>query len=181
VFESQLYAATENEVQGAALWRTADGTNWTPVGGNGFGDLRNIHLGGLGTFAGQLYAGTRNDSTGGQVWRSGNGSSWLPVVFDGFGNPNNAKIEGLYPLGDRLYAVTNNPVNGLEVWRSPDGLSWSQVSLDGLGDSNNDATLWNNATAAYGDSLFLGTWNEANGGEVWRYLPNQVYLPAVRG
>jgi len=53
------------------------------------------------------------------------------------------------------------------------------VNLDGFGDSNNSDPFWNNASAVFDGSLYLGTYNEANGGEVWQYVGHPVYLPAV--
>jgi sugar lactone lactonase YvrE len=179
VIGEYLYAAVENKVQGAQVWRSRDGSGWTQVASNGFGQSANRRIGTIVSFQGWVYASTSNETTGGQIWRSPDGSLWLPAVTDGFGDINNSAIESLFVWDSDLFAVTNNPISGLEVWRSSSGSDWRQVNPDGMGDSNNDATLWANATTAFANTLHLGTWNWANGGELWRYLPRPLYLPLV--
>jgi len=66
----------------------------------------------------------------------------------------------------------------MEVWRTTDGANWEQVGPDGIGDSINYSPYWDNSAAVFNDSLYIGTWNPANGGEVWLLL-RQVYLPLV--
>lgn len=90
---------------------------------------------------------------------------------DGFGDLNNVKIESLFLYDDLLYATTFNPYLGLQVWRSADGLVWEQVVANGFGDGNNDATLWNSATLLYQGRILIGTWNDVEGGELWRFTP----------
>ena len=46
------------------------------------------------------------------------------------------------------------------------------------GGSSNMLPFWDNSTAVFGQSLYVGTWNYANGGEVWILL-KQVLLPLV--
>jgi predicted amidohydrolase YtcJ len=180
VFQDSLYAAVEPSEGGdAQVWRTADGIDWAPVVADGFGDAANTSTGGFAQWNGLLYLGVRNDTTGGQIWRTGNGTHWAQAMGDGFGDVNNGKIESLFAFGGALYAVTNNGITGLEVWRSRAGALWTQVSPDGLGDSNNEATLWSVGTVAWNNSLYLGTFNPSDGGEVWLYLPTTVYLPLV--
>jgi predicted amidohydrolase YtcJ len=180
VFQDSLYAAIEPSEGGdAQVWRTANGTDWTPIVTGGFGDAANTSTGGFAQWNGLLYLGVRNDTTGGQIWRTGNGTYWTQAMGDGFGDINNGKIESLFALRGALYAVTNNGITGLEVWRSEDGVLWKQVSPDGMGERNNEATLWSVATVAWNNRLYLGTYNAADGGEVWLYLPTKVYLPLV--
>jgi sugar lactone lactonase YvrE len=167
-FEGHLYAAAENQVGGVEIWRTADGTNWQRVAFDGFGNPNNTETGGFAVFEGYLYLGTRNDITGGQLWRSVDGTTWEPVVADGFGNLENRKLESLSVAYDALYAVTYNVKSGAEVWRSEDGESWVISTKQGWGDPNNYASLWNNATAFFNEHLYIGTWNDAHGGELWR-------------
>jgi hypothetical protein len=33
--------------------------------------------------------------------------------------------------------------------------------------------------AVFSDRLYIGTWNWANGGEVWQLAGGQVYLPII--
>jgi PKD repeat protein len=43
-----------------------------------------------------------------------------------------------------------------------------QVEFAGFGDSNNGAPYLDSAVTVFNNRLFIGTWNDANGGEVWR-------------
>jgi hypothetical protein len=181
VFTGGLYAAIESTQGGAAqIWSTANGTDWTPIVTDGFGDDDNYQTGGMAVFDGYLYVGTRNDTTGGQLFRTANGTTWTPVMEDGFGDGNNAKVESLFAFADDLYAITANETTGMEVWRSPDGTTWDQIDPDGLGDSNNRDSLWSTAVVTFKNGLYIGTWNTANGGEVWQLVSNSsTYLPIV--
>jgi streptogramin lyase len=177
LFDGFLYIAIEG-TQPCQVWRSADGSILDPITTDGFGDPDNLSMSGWATLDGYLYIGTRNEVTGAQLWRSSNGTDWDPVVQDGFGDLNNVKIESLFTFDGYLFAATQNNMTGMEVMRSGDGSSWSQVSLDGFGDSNTFATLWSDATIAFQNHMYIGTWNNANGGEIWMIL-RQVYLPIV--
>jgi hypothetical protein len=71
------------------------------------------------------------------------------------------------------------------VWRSStrDSGDWEQVGSDGFGDSNNQCSYLDNSVTA--GSLYIGTFNWANGGEVWQFAGSGqapgtgVYLPIV--
>lgn len=167
-FDSDLYVAAENGSDGVGIWRSTDGTSWEQVVSGGFGDANNTETGGFAVFDGYLYIGTRNDVTGAQLWRSTDGSAWSPVMANGFGDAGNRKIESLSVAYDALYAVTYNGTAGAEVLRSEDGVTWESSAIGGWGDPENFASLWNNATVFFNDQLYVGTWNEAHGGEIWR-------------
>jgi hypothetical protein len=131
-------------------------------------------------FDGYVYAGTRNDTTGAQLWRFRDGTTgWTPVIGHGFGDGNNVKIESLAVFEGALFAVTANPTTGAEVWRSTDGLTWRQANRDGFGDPHNTKTLWSNASAVFNDSLYIGTYNGVAGGELWKALSPQLFLPLL--
>ncbi len=182
-FNGALYVGTYSRGEtpnGADIWRTTDGSTWTPVITNGFGYTGTYAIYALEDFGGYLYAGiNRYDPVtqsypGGQIWRCPQFSGcdaatdWSVVTSDGFGNVNNTSIHALLVFENRLYAVTYNYMTGLEVWRTADGTTWEQVGFAGLGDSNNSWTYWDNAIAAFDNRLFIGTTNWANGGEVWK-------------
>ncbi len=185
VFKGALYAAVEADEETSAaaqVWRSTNGSGWDTVIADGFGESHNISTGGFAEFGGYLYLGVRNDTSGAQLWRSADGTTWEQVVGDGFGNAANFKVEMLTVFANQLFAEVNNGETGLQIMRSSDGTQWEQVNIDGFGDSNNAAILWNNSTAKYKGYLYLGTWNPANGGEVWKYdLPdNSIYIPMIR-
>ncbi len=174
-FDGYLYAGTDNFASGAEVWRTSDGSTWTQVNSDGFGDPYNYVVTALEPFNGYLYAGTYNyansDNPGGELWRCQqcDGTDWQPVpVAKGFGDTENQGIYSLLIFDNTLYAFTYNRATGMEVWRTSDGTNWEQVGPDGLGDSNNAHPYWDNAVASFNGCLYIGTWNDANGGEVWR-------------
>ena len=184
VFNGYFYTGTYNWTTGGEVWRspTGDPGTWIQVNANGFGDANNYAVIGLAAFNGYLYASAGNwdpsiqASDGGQLWRcaaaSGcdENSDWSHVISDGFGNPSNADILSLVVFDNALYAVTSNFTSGLEVWRSSTGDpgGWEQVGLAGFGDSNNGWTYWHNAVSVFNNTLYIATWNNANGGEVWQ-------------
>ncbi len=185
VFNGYLYASTWNPTDGGEIWRTPDGTTWIQVNTNGFGNSDNLGVPWLAVFDGHLYAGMANTTTAGQVWRCStcDGSDWSQVVSDGFGSMDNFGTAPLIVSDDYLYCAAGSgetETTGFEVWRSSTGDpgDWEQVGSDGFGDSNNWGTHWGNSVAA--GSLYIGTRNWANGGEVWQLAAGgQVYLPII--
>jgi len=174
VYKGVLYAAIEPAGGLGApiqVWRSTNGSDWVTVTIDGFGDERNESTGGFAQFGGYLYLGTRNDVTGGQIWRTKDGKHWEQAVSDGFGDLANIKVESLLVHDGLLYAATFNEQTGLQIWRSADGMNWEQVLANGFGDSNNFSTLWNSATVEYQGQILIGTWNTADGGELWMSTP----------
>ncbi len=181
IFNGNLYAAGENPSDGAEVWRTSDGLDWAQVNANGFGKAANMQIGSLVVFDNMLYAGTYNEDAGAEIWCSTGGADWTQFASGGFGDRRNIKIESLYAFNGSLYAVTHNRSTGAEVWRLAENEAFEQVNIDGFGDNHNYATLWDTATLAYQGQLYLGFWNDANGGELWRYgTQYQVYLPLTK-
>ena len=195
-FDGALYAGSysfdENtgKPTGCEVWRTTDGSTWTRVVTDGFGNANCFAAGALAGFNGHLYAGlgiwdpnTRNYEPG-QIWRCSatsacdEASDWSQVMANGFGKPQNNTIGSLWVFMDHLYAYVSNP-EGLEVWRTADGTQWEQVGFAGFGDSNNAFGNLDNTTAVFNNRLFIGTSNGANGGEVWLFLHNRLFLPLV--
>ena len=80
-------------VEPPQIWRSTNGSDWTTVTADGFGDPNNISTGGFAQFGGFLYLGTRNEVTGAQLWRTRDGMHWEMVIGDGFGDIGNIKIE----------------------------------------------------------------------------------------
>ena len=134
-----------------------------------------------------MYAGTCNSNSenpGAELWRCElcDGSDWQEVpIAKGFGNPNNVIISSLIPSGNTLYAITINRETGMEVWSTQDGTTWDQVGFDGFGDSNNYQPYWDNSITVFNNRLYVGTISlyGAQGGEIWMYMHNKIYLPVV--
>lgn len=180
VFNNSLYVALEGQHggPGARIYATSNGTNWTPANVPGFGNNANYGSGGFAVHNGFLYVGTRNDVTGGQIWRSSNGTNWTQVATSGFGNPLNYKVEGLVSVLGTLFAFTDNDTTGTEVWSSVDGVSWERSNIPGFGTANNKAVaLWSNGSGLLARELFLGTFNQEVGGQVWSASPPVVLPP----
>jgi hypothetical protein len=162
----------------AELWRTSNGTTWTSVFTNGLAP-NNTSVSAIAEFKGALYISLRNTATGSQVWRSTNGLNWTNVFTGGLGNRQNGRPYGLIPFGGHLYVVFSNLSTGAEVWRTADGMNWQQVASGGWGDRNNGfADYGDKGATVFNNRLYIGTMNQANGGEVWR-LAYTVYLPLV--
>jgi sugar lactone lactonase YvrE len=71
IFGNQLYAGTYNfSGNGAQLWRSTDGENWSNVFSNGFGNATNVGIDHLIEFNGRLYAGIWNATNTGYQWRT---------------------------------------------------------------------------------------------------------------
>ena len=174
IFNGYLYAATESgaeDTDGFEIWRTNNGENWTQATIAGFGNPDNVGAGGMAIYNGFLYVGTLNYSTGAQIWRTSSGENWEQVTGNGLGDANNLKVDPFYVFGDDLYACADNIQTGAEVWRSSDGSNWDQVNRDGFGDSNTIyCSLWANGIVAFNGSLYIGTVNNVNGGELWQLL-----------
>jgi hypothetical protein len=181
VFSDTLCAGTLNETSGGEVWCSSDGTDWTQANSDGFGSADNRTISSLAAFNGYLYAGVYNSTTGAQIWRSPDGTSWTQVEGGGFGNVDTRGMNALEVFDDQLYFAVGNYTDGMEVWRSSTGNSgdWEQVGFAGFGDSNNWAPYWDNSVTVFSNSLYVGTWNSTDGGEVWQYLHNKVYLPLV--
>lgn len=164
----------------AKLWRSDDGIDWSPVFTDGLGNANNSQVASMAEFDGYFYIGLRNTVTGGEVWRSVDAEKWTLVFANGNGDPANARPYGLTQFNDRLYLTMSNLSTGAEVWESSDGLSWTVIADNGWGDPMNQfADYFDKGNSIFNSGLYLGTLNETNGGEVWLYLPNHLFLPVI--
>lgn len=76
--------------------------------------------------------------------------------------------------------VFSNTDTGAEVWRTADGTHWYPVARDGWGDRNNFyADYWDKAAVVFNNHLYIGKANWANGGKVWQFAYQKVFLPLV--
>ncbi len=154
----------------AELWKTTNGTNWTPVFTNGLG-AANTHVSAMAEFNGNFYIGMRNTTTGGSVWRSSNGIDFSPVFTDGLGNLANNRPYGLTVYAGQLYLAFSNTATGAEVWRSADGMEWVRVAANGWDDpSNLYASYFDKGMAVFENFLHVSTIGSGgSGSQVWRY------------
>lgn len=179
-FQGRLYASTwrwRAASRGAQVWRSEDGTHWTPVVSESFGDPTNGEIFRFTVFNDVLYASTTSYTIthGAELWRSPSGDpgSWEQVVANGFGDPENLALVGATVFNSHLYVGTWNGTTGGQVWHTGDGNSWAPVSSFGFGDSKNFVV---SSLAGFGDHLYAttGHWAEPrnfdsfDGIEIWR-------------
>ncbi len=117
-FDGYLYAGVWDDVS-AQVWRSANGSDWTPM--VSFSDLGSgiREANGLEVYDGMLYLVGANPDTGLEVWRTVNGTDWEQVGFVGFGDPSNGMSfwdNAITTFQGKLIISTNNYETGGEVW-----------------------------------------------------------------
>ena len=119
-FGGYLYVGAGNDVVGAQLWRTNDGTSWAQAITPSFGDPNNQKVDMVYVFQNQLYVSVKNTLTGIEIWRSTDGTLWEQANQDGFGDSHNASSNWSNASTDflgQLYVGTANTIDGGELWR----------------------------------------------------------------
>jgi hypothetical protein len=155
----------------ATLLRTDDLITWTPVFTDGLGNSHNTNVSSMAEFNGDFYIGLRNVTEGGEVWRTSNGVDFSPVFTGGNGNIDDQRPYGLIVYQNYLYLTFSNLVTGAEVWRTSNGSTWEQVGFTGFGDPLNiHADYFDKAATIYNNSLYIGTLNNVEGGQIWQLL-----------
>ena len=72
VYGGYLYVGLQRNGVGE-LWRTSDGTTWSPVFTNGLAP-NNAYVSSMAEFNGAFYVGLLNDTSGGELWKTTNGT-----------------------------------------------------------------------------------------------------------
>ena len=180
LFKNQLYASTgwADPLQQGQLWRSNNGTSWSPVSTNGFGNSNNIALAALGEYDGYLYLGTHNEANGTEIWRSqsGNPGQWVKVLSGGGGNTNNHLISSFLEFNGYFYASFENVNEGMNIWRTSNGLNWTQVSINGFGDANN---IYAGGLGKFDGYLYIGTRNNTTGAQLWRSSNGTIWHQVI--
>jgi hypothetical protein len=175
VYNGRLYAGTGWGDQRGQLWRTQDGTTWTPMEIAGFGDPDTKHISALIEYNGMLYAGAGNLITGAQVWRSysGENNTWTQVApaVPGAGP---ASISGFAVYKAALYAAVESE-SPAQIWRF-NGAAWEVVIDDGFGDSQTTSTGSLTEFAGY---LYLGAGHQNDGAQLWRTQDGDIWQQAI--
>lgn len=176
-FEGYLYGVVENKVTGLEIWRTDDGTDWLKVAGDGLGDSRNIYPGGLVVFDNELYLTTVTENSPGEIWHTQDGQTWGLVDTSPFNGDGYYSIISPVVFNDALYVFVQSD-NGLQTWMTTDSQNWTEVAPDGFGTRYNVwSALGTNSVLVYNGSIVKGTWNETMGGQIWKMLPTQLFIP----
>ena len=157
VFDGMLYVGTGWGVPGrvARIW-AFDGTDWTQVNTDGFGDANNGGSRALAIYDGQLYAGTNDGGgAGGQVWRydGPDPADWTQVATDGFGN-GDYEVRVMESWDGQLYAGTAGNTAHPTVW-AYNGTTWTDVTPT-YPDVNNDSVR---SMTVYKGALYVGVGN----------------------
>jgi PKD repeat protein len=167
VYGGYLYLGF-SRVSHAELWRSNNGTNWTPVL-TSTQTASNTHVLSMAEFGGYFYIGLRNMQTGGQIWRTTNGTAWTPVVSSGIGKQQNRGAYGLFVYNGKLYVVMGNFNTGAEVWRSSNGIGWEQAASGGWGSGAvRYADYFDRSAVIFNNRLYIGTFDGPGGGEIWK-------------
>jgi hypothetical protein len=166
-FDGYLYAGTYNPVAFTQIFRSPDGTTWTPVINPGFGishDIAPAAILDMTVFNGRLYASTGRRNAG-QLWRTTNGLIWAPMTITGFSNPDNVDFTALAGYGGKIYAGVTNQVTGAQIWSSytGDNNSWTQVAPAAPGADPAAIT----AFAEFDGGLYAAVESEAPA-QIWR-------------
>jgi hypothetical protein len=181
-FNGYLYAGTYNLIDplqlfdGARIFRSSDGTTWSPVTQPGF---QNPHdsvppaILDFVIFFNRLYASTGRGGNPAQIWRSSNGTSWAPMVTAGFGDPDIHDIAALAVYNNVIYAGASSQVSGAKIFYSNtgDSNSWTPVTpaastMAGAGVT--DFLVFNNALYASVESEApVQIWRTSSAGGPW--------------
>jgi len=171
VFNGYLYAGTSNSISGARIFRSPDGSTWTPVTDPGFGNPHDTippAILDLMVFKSYLYASTGRGNAS-QIWRSLNGVIWAPMDVTGFGDPQNVNLSALAEFGGRLYAGVTNQGGGAQIWSSlsGDNNTWTQVGPAVPGTI--PATITDFAIATFDNGLYAAVEFESDlPAQIWR-------------
>lgn len=180
-----LWCGTGGGSAGAMVFRTQDGTNWTPIVERGFGNTppltgtspHFVVYQGPGEPDPHLYVGmgTHGGGIPGQVWRtpyanSNPKSDWTKLVDfsnadgDSYSNDDVDTISYFYVWKDRLYFSTNG---GAQLWQSDDGTTFAQNEGvgNGFGVPSNFVIA---SLEVFNDALYATTTNSTLGGQLWR-------------
>jgi len=164
VFGTKLYVGTQNVITGAEVW-AYDGSTWTQVNTDGFGEIPKIdECPVLAVYNNELYAITPL-----QVYKYISGTTWNKV-----NTPWDAYNHGISAISydGYLWVGTQNTTTGTEIWRY-DGATWQQMNTDGFGQSKHyytyDFVVYNNQLYAVGS---LGDVMKYNGGTSWSDIFN---------
>ena len=153
-----------------------DGSAWSQINTDSFGDSQNRQVRALAVFGSDLYAGTYNSQSGGQVWRydGPTPSDWTMVAAAGFGvGADNQDVRCLFAYDGKLYGGTANTTDGSQVWETTNGIDWLQNNPSVAVDMYYfDATR---CMEEAGGNLYVGTGNVLGAGgnkpgaQVWEY------------
>lgn len=166
IFNDQMCGGTWNN-DGAGVWCTSNGTDWTQVNTPGFGDTDNDVIWFMTVFDGYLYASVSNSVAGGELWRSSDLSTWTQVGTNGLGyGINETLIRGPIGFKNHLYVFVKDGSGGnLEIKRAADGVNFE--TLYTFSDTTQDGPV-RQAMEVFGEYFYFSTFDSTNGARIYR-------------
>jgi hypothetical protein len=169
VYNNIMFAGTytNSSEEGANIYKSTNGTDWTPFVINGNGDPTAAGVLSGATFKGNHYFGVADWSgTGGaRIWRT-DGTTVTEVMEGGFEDPGNLAPGGMAAFNDWLYVSVANQVS-TQVWRSnsgnADSWTWAFEFFQGTNGVKDRTGL-----IVYNNQLYLTAQNDWTGMSVWR-------------
>lgn len=142
---------------------------WSQVNVNGFGNGNNTSIMALEVWGDSLFAAAGNWTEGGSVWWYDTSvPTWTRVSELGFNaayTATNTAVIDLAVFNNQMYASTGWGNDTGQLWRSSNGTSWNAVNTNGFGNGDNTALT---AFGEFNGYLYLGTFNEIDGADIWR-------------
>ncbi len=169
VYNNVMFAGTytNSSDEGANIYKSTNGADWTPFVTNGNGDPTAAGVIVGATFKGNHYFGVADWSGAGgaRIWRT-DGTSVTEVMGDGFGDPGNLTPGGMAAFDDWLYVSVANQLS-TQVWRSDSGDldTWMPAFefYQGIVGYKDRTGL-----IVFNNQLYLTAQNNWNGLSVWR-------------
>jgi hypothetical protein len=172
-YDGSLYVGTRN-LTGCQIWRY-DGSSWTELISDGFGDGENRAATSMAVYNGNLFVGTYRQSGHCQVWRF-DGASWAKVSNGTVETATNTTVSSMAAFSGRLVVGTGN-LSGCGVL-AYDGAAWVAQTTDGWANASN---VQASSMAVYDGYLFVGTQNYTDGCEVHRWDGTSPWTTPVGG
>jgi len=167
-FGSYLYAGTENYTEGASIYQTSNGMDWSQVADGGLENPNNDGVFIIVSYLGVLYAGTANTTDGLELYYSTDGTGWSKVDLAGDFDTLPNIWPSLQPtiVNGVAYSGTRVSTGSARLYAT-DGVDATQVGADGFGDPYNFALY---ALTFFKARIYAGfsNTNEVNCLQIWR-------------
>jgi len=176
VFDGQLCGGTWNEQDGAEVWCTNNGLDWSQKNQSGFGESSNMVIWSGHVFGGQLYFGLQNtgdpenDLDGdGRLLRTAS-LAGVPVWEEVYRTEPGIPWGNILGDLDGFLYISVPSEEGIMIYRSPSGDSgsWQAASLPGIDyDPQNQAVLAD-GSAVHQGYLIIGVVGGQTPFRLWR-------------
>lgn len=188
VFQGWLCGGTWNQIDGAEVWCSQNGTGWIQKNISGFGlstnNPKNIIVVHTLVFDNQLYVGVENGNDDGtygdndiaKLFRTADINAANPAWQEVYsGSAGSLNVDLLGELDGYLYIATAS-AEGIITLRSHSGDygSWDQVNTSGMNGNPKNSHTYNDSSLVIDNYLYVAVSNQDSGFEVWRTSGNPV-------